>query len=204
MEETLNKLIQIFLEKNQQINLSAIRTQEWVEQKHIKDSLMWLEILKKNNIVPEKAIDVWTWGWFPLLPLAISLPSTKRTGLDSVRKKTIAVQDMADQLWLTNITMTRARAEDHPQRYDLVTARAVAMWDKLIDLVKHLVRKNWYILLYKLDTDDEDQLIKKCIKKYAFTVVDTLQYNLWDETPRILYLLRLWNLTRSAGLNELL
>jgi 16S rRNA (guanine527-N7)-methyltransferase len=202
MEDIYSKLTQVFLEKNQQINLSSIRTQEWVEQKHIQDSLMWLELLKKNDVKPEKAIDVWTWWGFPLLPLAIATPEIKRTWLDSVRKKTIAVQDIADQLWLQNITMTWSRAEDHPQRYDLVTARAVAIGDKLIWLIKHLVRKNGYVLLYKLDTDQEDQIIKKCIKKYAFTIVDTVQYDLWDETPRILYLIRLWNLTRSAGLNE--
>ena len=39
MEQKREKLIQIFLEKNKQINLSAIRDEQGVFDKHIRDAL---------------------------------------------------------------------------------------------------------------------------------------------------------------------
>lgn len=90
------KLTQIFLEKNQQLNLSAIRDPEGVRIKHIQDSLMLLEtkIIQPGMLV----IDVGTGGGFPLMPLALSYPETKFLGIDSVRKKTLAVNEMLGQL----------------------------------------------------------------------------------------------------------
>jgi len=41
-----NKLIKIFLEKNSQINLSAIRDEEGVRVKHIQDSLELYKVLR--------------------------------------------------------------------------------------------------------------------------------------------------------------
>ena len=48
-----NKLIKIFLEKNSQINLSAIRDADGVRVKHIEDSLELNNVLKlqKNRQV---------------------------------------------------------------------------------------------------------------------------------------------------------
>jgi 16S rRNA G527 N7-methylase RsmG len=43
------KLIKIFLEKNKQINLSAIRDADSVLVKHIKDSIELEKILKIKN-----------------------------------------------------------------------------------------------------------------------------------------------------------
>ena len=65
-------LVKVFLEKNKQINLSAIRDENWVMLKHIKDSLELEKIIEWNEWM--KVADVWTGGGFPLMPLAISHP----------------------------------------------------------------------------------------------------------------------------------
>lgn len=51
-------------------------------------------IIKSGDFV----IDVGTGGGFPLMPLAMSFPDVKFLGIDSVRKKTVAVNEMLDQL----------------------------------------------------------------------------------------------------------
>ena len=43
-------------------------------------------------------IDVGTGGGFPLMPLALSCPECKFLGIDSVRKKTLAVNEMLADL----------------------------------------------------------------------------------------------------------
>jgi 16S rRNA (guanine527-N7)-methyltransferase len=63
------KLIKIFLEKNEQINLSAIRDSDGVFLKHIKDALELEKILKIKN--GKTICDIGTGGGFPLLPLAM-------------------------------------------------------------------------------------------------------------------------------------
>ena len=88
--------VDVFLTKNAELNLSAIRDAEGVFVKHVQDAL---EINKKVTFVSgQSVIDVGTGGGIPLLPLAISNPHVQFTGLDSVRKKTEAVADMAKQL----------------------------------------------------------------------------------------------------------
>jgi len=70
-------LIQTFLEKNSQLNLSAIRDEEGVLVKHIQDSLEINKILT----FPKGAqiADVGTGGGFPLLPLAMTNPQARFT-----------------------------------------------------------------------------------------------------------------------------
>lgn len=106
-----DKLITIFLEQNQKLNLSAIRDREGVRVKHLQDSL---KLLETGLFIPGKfVIDVGTGGGFPLMPLAMSCPETRFLGIDSVRKKTLAVQAMLDKLGVQNAEVLRTRIEDY-------------------------------------------------------------------------------------------
>jgi len=81
-----DRLIDLFLEKNKQINLSAIRDVEGVKIKHIQDSLEWLKVLYKYLDKENKIdfVDIWTGSGFPLLPLAIENPNWNFVGIESV------------------------------------------------------------------------------------------------------------------------
>lgn len=115
----LLKFVSLFLEKNSHINLSAIRDEEGVWEKHIEDSLITADILKDylqnrkqktQNTV--EILDLGT-GWgFPGLPLAIMFPEVHFTLLDATRKKIDCVREFADTLWLTNVTTVWGRVED--------------------------------------------------------------------------------------------
>ncbi|MBP6911105.1 class I SAM-dependent methyltransferase [Patescibacteria group bacterium] len=63
------------------------------------------------------------------------------TGLDSVKKKTVAITEMADTLGLRNVEVVRSRAEQHRKQYDILTARAMAYIDDLLTRSYHLVKK---------------------------------------------------------------
>ena len=98
-----DNLIQSFLEKNKHINLSAIRDSEWVMIKHIQDSLELEKIINWKEWM--KIADIWTWWWFPLIPLAISHPECNFVWIDSVKKKTVAVWEILNELWVKNVQM---------------------------------------------------------------------------------------------------
>lgn len=71
----------------------------------------------------------------------MSYPDAHFTGLDSVRKKTVAIADMAHSLGLQNVDVVWSRAEEHKKQYDVLTARAMAYIDELMQRCYHLVKK---------------------------------------------------------------
>jgi 16S rRNA (guanine527-N7)-methyltransferase len=187
-------LVDIFLEKNSQINLSAIRDAEWVYIKHILD---WLEVsnhefthqLFQNA---KKILDVWTGGWFPLLPLAIHYPHIDCHGIDARKKKTLAVQDIATQAWLENVTLHRGRAEDKKLalwKYDIVTARWVTFADPLFDLCFRLTKRKWRMIRWKQFTYDEDAMVIELSNDVRIIDFKAIRYTLpgLEDQQRVLY-----------------
>ncbi len=188
-----NKLIEIFIEKNNQINLSAIRDADGVLVKHIKDSIELNKILK---IKQWKTIcDIGTWGWFPLLPLAMTNPWSSFVGIDARRKKVDAVNDMANKLWLKNIDCIWSRIEDFKKNYntkfDYITARAVWYSDKIIPWSYDLLKKWWLFILYKQYDEAEYQSLLNVCKKYKLDIKQQHKYKLftWD-IERIIYIIK--------------
>ena len=187
------KLIEIFLSWNTKINLSAIRDEKWVKVKHIQDSLEWLKVMKKLKLKEKiDLVDVWSWSWFPLLPLAIENKNWNLIWLESVRKKVNAINDMIEKLWLKNVKVIWTRAEDYKEKqFDILTARAVAYIDKLLKFTYHLVKKWWYFVLYKLNSEQEYEDILKNCKKYKLDLIEKYKYKLFkDDVERIIYVLK--------------
>ena len=185
-----DKLIHTFLEKNKQINLSAIRDENWVRVKHIQDSLELEKVIEWKEWM--RIADIWT-GWgFPLMPLAILHPECNFVWIDSVRKKTIAVWEILDELDVKNVEMMRTRIEDiKNQTFDLVTARAVAYSDKLLNRATPLVKKEWKIALMKQVNDEEKQVLLNVAKRKNLVLEKEYKYKLFDwDIERIIYILK--------------
>ena len=185
-----DNLINTFLGKNKQINLSAIRDEDWVMVKHIQDSLELEKIIDRKEWM--KIADIGTGGWFPLMPLAISHPECNFVWIDSVRKKTIAVWEILDELWVKNVKMMRTRIEDiKNQTFDLVTARAVAYADKLLNRATPLVKKWGKIAFMKQSNDEEKSIMLSLMKKKNMTLDTEHHYRLFeDDIDRVIYILK--------------
>lgn len=183
-------LIHAFLEKNKQINLSAIRDEEWVKVKHIQDSLELEKIIDWKEWM--RIADIGT-GWgFPLMPLAISHPECNFVWIDSVRKKTIAVWEILDELGVKNVEMMRTRIEDiKNQTFGLVTARAVAYSDKLLNRATPLVKKWWRIALMKQVNDEEKKVLLNIANQKNLVLEKEYNYKLFEwDIDRVIYILR--------------
>lgn len=185
-----NKLIHAFLEKNKQINLSAIRDEEWVRVKHIQDSLELEKIIDRKEWM--RIADIGTGGGFPLMPLAISHPECNFVWIDSVRKKTIAVWEILEELWVRNVEIMRTRIEEIKwQTFDLVTARAVAYSDKLLNRASPLVKKWWRIALMKQVNGEEKEVLLDTAKKKNLALETEYNYKLFDwDIERVIYILK--------------
>ncbi|MBL8175868.1 MAG: 16S rRNA (guanine(527)-N(7))-methyltransferase RsmG [Bryobacterales bacterium] len=134
-------------EANRQFNLTRITDAREAVVKHVLDSLLpW-----KLFAGAEHVADAGTGAGFPGIPLALALPETRFTLLESTQKKARFVESAAAALELRNVAVKPVRAEDwlKTNRADVVTARAVAPLAKAIVLFAGALKQGGRILLYK-------------------------------------------------------
>lgn len=167
LESTLIRLRDRVLDENTRINLTALREPEKCWIGNVLDSLPLLEILEKLGS-PKTFLDVGTGGGFPLLPMALALPDSTWTGLDSTGKKIEAIRRIAADVGITNVNLVIARAEAaahdkaHREQYDVVTARAVADLSALLEFTSPFAKQHGFIVLWKsLKAEEEITLSKK-------------------------------------------
>ena len=188
--ELFEKFLIIFKEKNAQINLSAIREDNAIIEKHFIDSIMlniFLDFEKWN-----KVLDLWTGGGFPLIPLAIVNSHAHFTGLDSVWKKLKAIDDFSQQLWLKNISTLNWRAETfwqdpkHRAQYDYVVSRATAFLPVLLEYVIPLLKVWWIFVAYKLEDKEELKVSKKALSRLSAKIIKVKNYEIdWQKRTYI-------------------
>lgn len=129
--------------------------------------------------------DVGTGGGFPLLPLAIALPDAQFTGMDSTQKKIDAVNRIKDALGLKNVNLICGRVEvighakEYREMFDVVTARAVAEINVLLEYASPFVKVGGKVILWKsLDVDQELKDSEKAQKELHCSLKDKYIYEL--------------------------
>lgn len=156
--DTLYRLTAIMLETNKSMNLTAIKDEKSVVLKHYVDSLLVSQYIPQGATV----LDVGCGAGFPTFPLAIFRPDLTITALDSTAKRIAYVQKTAEALGLENVTAIAARAEElaqdakYRERFDVVTARAVAALPVLSELCLPFVRIGGVFLPMKAAKADEE------------------------------------------------
>lgn len=145
-------------EANKIMNLTAIRDEREALLLHFVDSLTVSPFLPAGA----RVLDVGCGAGFPCLPLAIARPDLSLFAIDSTEKKLSFVKGCADFLALDNFRARACRAEElahNPafrERFDAVTARAVAALPQLCELCLPLVRVGGAFLAMKSKKGDEE------------------------------------------------
>ena len=159
-----SQLVEIFLEKNKVINLSAIRDEEGTWEKHIYDSLATASLIRE--IQPKKILDMGTGGGFPTLPLSICFPEKRFHPVDSVQKKLKAVGEFAQILGQDNVFPLVGRAEELGrdkqlrERFPMVVTRAFAKFSPLLEMTMPFLKKKGILLAYRgPDNDANDEIL---------------------------------------------
>ena len=173
--------MELLIEWNEKINLTAIIEPEEIILKHFIDSLTIYKYIEKDN----KVVDVGTGAGFPGIPLKIANPELKITLVDSLNKRLIFLQDVINKLQLKNVEIIHARAEDFGQnkkfreKFDIATSRAVANLYTLSEYLIPLVKLNGKCICMKAgDADQEIDEAKKAINVLGGTIKEVENFML--------------------------
>lgn len=163
------KYFELLVEWNEKMNLTAITDEPSVYLKHFFDSISisFYEDFSGSYSV----CDVGAGAGFPSIPLKICFPELKVTIVDSLNKRIQFLTHLSNELGLTNMQFVHARAEEFGQntayreKYDLVTARAVARLSVLAELCIPLVKVDGrFIAMKAASALDELKDAKKALQ----------------------------------------
>lgn len=139
IEEFYNYM-NLLLEWNERINLTAITEPIEVILKHFVDSATIIKYIEDNN----KIVDVGTGAGFPGIPLNIINSKASYTLVDSLNKRINFLNEVINSLQLNNINTIHSRIEDfgrnNKERFDIATSRAVASLNILLEYLLPLVK----------------------------------------------------------------
>lgn len=152
---------QMLLEKNQVMNLTAVREPEGVARLHFLDCAA---LLKYCDFQGKTLIDVGTGAGFPGMVLKILVPSLRVTLLDSLSKRLDWLTEVYENLdGVDSITTFHGRAEEFAlekkgfrDSFDFTTARAVADLRVLCELCLPFVKVGGHFLAMKSTGSDQE------------------------------------------------
>lgn len=182
-QKQFNRYFELLVEWNEKMNLTAITDAPSVYLKHFYDSIsaaFFLDFSGKKTVC-----DVGAGAGFPSIPLKICFPELEVTIVDSLNKRIGFLTVLADELQLKNVHFVHARAEDFGQnkvyreRFDIVTARAVARLSVLAELCIPLAREGGIFLSMKgAAADEELKDAGKALSILGATISDEYSFTL--------------------------
>ena len=179
--EQFFEYMNLLIEWNEKMNLTAITDPDEVILKHFIDSITILKEIEDNS----KLVDVGTGAGFPGIPLSIMNPTLKITLVDSLNKRLVFLQEVVNKLGLKNIEIVHARAEEFGQnkkyreKFDLSTSRAVANLATLSEYLIPLVKVGGKVISMKAaEAQDEIDDAKKAIDVLGGTIEEIKEFNL--------------------------
>lgn len=148
----------LLIEYNSHTNLTALRDEKSIIEKHFLDSLLLQNLIKNGS---KKAIDIGTGAGFPGMVLAIFNPGIEFTLMDSIGKKTKFLELVKENLGLENVNVVTSRAEDYitdenRETYDLGLCRGVSKLSTILEYIVPFLKVNGEFLSQKMEGTGEE------------------------------------------------
>ena len=171
----------LLIEWNKKINLTAITELKEIILKHFVDSLTISKYINEKSTL----IDVGTGAGFPGIPLKILRNDIKITLVDSLNKRIKFLNEVINKLNLSNIKAIHGRAEEigknrnYREKFDYATSRAVANTATLSEYLIPLIKKNGKCIFMKgPDINEELEKGKNAIIVLGGNIVDKEEFEL--------------------------
>lgn len=137
--------IDLLLKWNARINLTSVRDPGDMVTRHFGESFFAAGILRSSS--PASLIDLGSGAGFPGIPIAMLLPETQVTLIESNQKKSTFLKEVIFAVKLKNVTVFCGRGEDCAVQASLVTMRAVESFERALRLAVSLLEQRGQIAL---------------------------------------------------------
>lgn len=148
----------LLLEWNEKINLTAITKPDEIILKHFVDCLTIQKYIEKEKTI----VDIGTGAGFPGIPLAIMNEKNSFVLVDSLNKRINFLSDVKEKLELKNVNAIHSRAEEFGQnklyreKFDFAVSRAVANLSVLAEYLLPAVKLGGKVICMKGSKIDEE------------------------------------------------
>lgn len=168
--ETMDKLItfqNMVLKWNEKFNLISKSSEDDIWERHILDSAQLFQYLSKED---KSLYDFGSGAGFPAVVLAIIsedfLPDLKITLIESIGKKATFLREVNKKLKLNMVVLPERIEKLTLPKADIITSRAMASLEKLLQYAKPFCNKETKLLFLKGEKWQEE--IKTAEQKWTF------------------------------------
>lgn len=192
--EKFQRYMELLIEWNEKLNLTAITEPDEIVEKHFIDSLTLLLACRPKE--GGKLLDVGTGAGFPGVPVKIMRPDLEVTLLDGSNKRLSFLGQLCGELGI-ECRRVHKRAEEAGldkamrESYDMVTARAVAQLRVLCEYCLPLVKmKGFFVAMKGPGAGDELAQAKNALDILGGDKVEVKQFELPEAGERNLIVVR--------------
>ena len=143
--------------------------------RHILNSAVLAEAVDSDSVL----FDIGSGAGFPGVPLAIARPDLSATLIEPLLRRTTFLDEVVEQLGLSNVRVVRGRAEEKAVlsavgKADVVTSRAVAPLERLAGWSAPLIRIGGQLIALKgRSAAEEIERDRAAVKKVGITDLAT-------------------------------
>ncbi|MBW8035995.1 MAG: 16S rRNA (guanine(527)-N(7))-methyltransferase RsmG [Planctomycetes bacterium] len=192
--EKFDVFARLLREENRRINLTSVDGVDQIRARHFCDSLAGVVVIEKLFETSAKIslVDIGSGAGFPGLALAIALGHLDVVSVEATGKKVAFQQRVIDEANIANAKAVQGRAEElaHDvqcrEKFDVVTARAVAPLGILVELALGFVKCGGYFLAWKgAKGEKEIAEAKAAIETMGGEITEQVKYQVGAEESNL-------------------
>ena len=176
-ENKPNDLIKIFIKEILKFNKAHNIVGRFSEEEIVSSDILDCETILEHINPSQKVLDIGSGAGLPGLVIAINQPKTQITMSEKNKKKAYFIRKMIRTLQLTNATIIDKATTPNlttQNKFDVITARALATAPKIIKMSDHLLNKGGKFVLMKGALEKiNEEVAQLDNNKYSYTIHKT-------------------------------
>ena len=176
-ENKPNDLIKIFIKEILKFNKAHNIVGRFSEEEIVSLDILDCETILEHINPSQKVLDIGSGAGLPGLIIAINQPKTQITMSEKNKKKAYFIRKMIRTLQLTNATILDKATTPNlitDNKFDVITARALATAPTIIKMSHHLLNKGGKFVLMKGALEKiNEEVAQLDNNKYSYTIHKT-------------------------------